>query len=107
MAGSVEHVIRRDLYHGSTASLGGGSQIAGSYMVQFIAKFGIVFSLVHCRISGTVHNNIHPIIGHECTYGLFIAYIQFLHICKKVSVLLIFSREHPHLIAKLTVGTGY
>lgn len=53
MADSVEHVIRRDLYHGSTASLGGGSQIAGSYMVQFIAKFGIVFCLVHCRISGT------------------------------------------------------
>ena len=107
MAGAVEHVVRRHLYHGGAASLSGSSQIAGSHMVQFIAKLRIVFRLVYRRISGTVYDNIHPVAGHECTYGLFITYIQFLHICKEVSVLLIFSGERPHLVAKLTVGAGY
>ena len=107
MPGSIENIVRRHLYHGSATGFSRCSQIAGSYMVQLVAELRIILRLVYRRISCTVHNDIHPVAGHKCAYGLFVTYIQFLNIRKKVGVLPILSGKRPHLITKLSVGTGY
>lgn len=72
-----------------------------------VAKRGIVFRFIHCGIGGAIHNHTDGIVCHESAYGLFIANVQFLYISEKISVLRIFRRQRPHLITKLTVGTGY
>ena len=104
---TVEHIVGRHLYQCCSTSFGSFGQVAGSQMIEFIAQFAIVFSLIHGRISGTIHNHVDCMIAYKGTHSLLVADVQFLHVGKEIGILLVFGGQNPHLIAKLTVGTGY
>ena len=104
---SIENVIRRNLYNGGTTALRGTRQISRSHMIQLITQFTVILCIVYCRICGTIHDHVDFIFRNKCTYGLFVANIQFPDIGKKINVLRILFGKHLHLVAKLSIGSGY
>ena len=46
-------------------------------------------------------------VADEGVHGLCVADVQFVHIGEEVGVPGVSGRQIPHLVAKLTVGTGY
>lgn len=104
---SIKNIIRRNLYHSSTMGLSSTCQYSRSFLIQFAAQFFIIFRFVNCCVSSTIHYNINLILCNASLYSLFVTDIQFLYISKKISVLRILFCKNLHLVAKLSVGSGY
>src|SRR5574344_115466 len=102
---SVENVIGGNLYQPSAALLDGGSQISRRLCVQKRTQLFVGFSLVHCRISGTVDNTVYIVSIHEITDSQLIRNVQFGHVRIKKSMLGILFFQQLHLVTQLSVTT--
>ena len=103
---TVKHIIGRNLNHCSAISLSRPCQISRCYIIQFVAKFDIILSLVYRCISSAVHDDVNLMFTHIGINSLFITNVQLLYIRKKIRMLQVFSGKYLHFIAKLPVGSG-
>ena len=105
MCRSVEHIIRRDLNHASSASGHGTCQNSRCLFVQYTAEIGLALGQIHSGEGGTVHNAVNLMFVYIAVYGLFVRNIELFDIGKEKShSAVILLRQLTQFAAQLTVA---
>ena len=102
---TIEYIVCRHMYKPYLMLSCDTCEIGRSQMVELVAQLGILLGLVDIGIGSTVDNAVDSMVYDIAFYSFDVADIQFGHIGKVIRQLLLLSRYHTHLIAKLPVGS--
>ena len=97
-----KHIIRRNMDERRAVFLTRNRQIFHRIPIDSPRRRLIVFRLVHIRVGGTVHNDIHLVLLHHLTDSLDVGNIQLRHVCKQILIGTILG-DQTHLVAQLPV----
>ena len=97
-----KHIVRRNVDERRAVFLTRNRQILDCIPIDSPRRRLVVFRLIHIRVGGTVHDNIHLVLLHYLTDSLDVGNIQLRHVRKQISIGTILG-DQTHLVAKLSV----
>ena len=104
MVRTIEYIVRGNLNHITITLLNRLGEITWSDIVEKVAQRHVFLSLIHRRVSSTVHDAVHLVLLNKPVNRLGIRNVEFLHISEEILMLGILLCEQLHLVAQLPIA---